>query len=49
VKKKDGTSRLCVDYKRLNKLTTKNKLPLPKIGDFLDHLNIAKIFSKIDL
>jgi hypothetical protein len=38
VKKKDGTSRLCMDYRRLNKLTIKNKFALPRI-DELDHLH----------
>ena len=48
-KKKDGTLRLCVDYKQLNKSTIKNKYPLPRIGDLFDHLRGAKVFSKIDL
>ena len=49
VKKKDGTLRLCIDYKQLNKLTIKNKYPLPKIDDLFDQLKGASIFSKIDL
>jgi len=49
VKKKDGSSRLCVDYKQLNKLTIKNKYPLPRIDDLMDQLNGAVVFSKIDL
>ena len=49
VKKKDGTLRLCVDYRQLNKLTVKNKYPLPRIDDLFDQLNGASIFSKIDL
>jgi hypothetical protein len=49
VKKKDGKLRLCVDYKELNKLTVKNKYPLPRIDDLLDQLRGAKVFSKIDL
>jgi len=49
VKKKDGSSRLCVDYQQLNKLTIKNKYPLPRINDLLDHLRGAAVFSKIDL
>ena len=49
VKKKDGSSRLCVDYRQLNKLTIKNKYPLPRINDLMDHLHGAAVFSKIDL
>ena len=49
VKKKDGTLRLCVDYRQLNKLTVKNKYPLPRIDDLFDQLKYASIFSKIDL
>ena len=49
VKKKDGTLWLCVDYRQLNKLTVKNKYPLPKIEDLFDQLKGASIFSKIDL
>jgi len=49
VKKKDGSSRLCVDYRQLNKLTIKNKYPLPRIDDLLDQLKGARVFSKIDL
>jgi len=49
VKKKDGSSRLCVDYRQLNKLTIKNKYPLPRIDDLLDQLKGAWVFSKIDL
>ena len=49
VKKKDDSSRLCVDYCQLNKMTIKNKYPLPKIDDLLDQLRGAAVFSKIDL
>jgi hypothetical protein len=47
--KKDGTQRLCVDYRALNKVTVKNKYPLPKIDDMFDQLRGACVFSKIDL
>ena len=49
VKKKDGTLRLCIDYRQLNKLTVKNKYPLPIIDDLFDQLKGASILSKIDL
>ena len=49
VKKKDGTLRLCIDYRQLNKLTIKNKYPLTRIDDLFDQLKGASIFSKIDL
>ena len=49
VKKKDGTLRFCVDYRRLNKITKKDVYPLPRIDDALDHLCHAKYFSSMDL
>jgi hypothetical protein len=49
VRKKDGTLRLCIDYRKLNQVTIKNKYPLPRIDDLFDQLKCAKVFSKIDL
>nr|ABA97610.1 retrotransposon protein, putative, Ty3-gypsy subclass [Oryza sativa Japonica Group] len=49
VKKKDGSMRMCVDYRSLNEVTIKNKYPLPRIDDLFDQLKGAKVFSKIDL
>ncbi|KAK1626116.1 hypothetical protein QYE76_000431, partial [Lolium multiflorum] len=49
VDKKDGASRLCTDYRKLNDVTIKNKYPLPKIEDLFDQLTGATVFSKIDL
>jgi hypothetical protein len=49
VKNKDGTLRLCIDYRKLNKKTIKNKYPLPRIDDLFDQLRGASIFSNIDL
>jgi hypothetical protein len=49
MKKKYKTLRLCIDFKQLNKVTVKNKYPLPRIDDLFDQLKDAKIFSKIDL
>jgi hypothetical protein len=49
VDKRDSTIRLCVDYRKLNEVTIKNKYPLPKSEDLFDQLNGSKVFSKIDL
>jgi len=49
LKKKDGTDRLCVDYRPLNKKTIRNKYPLPNITELFEQLKGAKIFSKLDL
>lgn len=48
-KKKDGSIRLCVDYRGLNRVTKKSRYPLPRIDELLDRLSRAKIFSKLDL
>ena len=45
VKKKDGTMRLCIDFRQLNKATVKNKYPLPRIDDLFDQLRGVKILS----
>jgi hypothetical protein len=47
--KKDGTQRMCMDYRALNEVTIKNKYPLPWIDDLFDQLRGACVFSKIDL
>ncbi|NAW44950.1 RNA-directed DNA polymerase [Salmonella sp. gx-f4] len=49
VRKKDGTMRMCIDYRQLNKVTIKNKYLLPRIDDLFDQLKGAKVFSKNDL
>ena len=48
-KKKDGTLRLCIDYRGLNHVTAKNKYPIPRIDELLDRLHGSKVFTKIDL
>src|SRR3954462_8080422 len=48
-KKKDGTMRLCIDYRKLNAVTVKNKYPMPRINDLFDQLGEARYFLKIDL
>ncbi|KAK8610101.1 hypothetical protein V6N13_026645 [Hibiscus sabdariffa] len=49
VKKKDSTMRLCIDYRQLNRVTIKNKYPLPRIEDLFDQSRDASVFSKFDL
>jgi hypothetical protein len=49
VKKKDGTMRMCIDYRALNRITVKNSYPLPRVDELFDRLQGARYFSKIDL
>jgi hypothetical protein len=49
VQKKDGSQRMCVDYRSLNDVTVKNKYPLPRIEDLFNRMRSASVFSKIDL
>ena len=49
MKKKDKTLHLCIDYRQLNRVTIKNRYPLPRIDDLFDQLRGAQVYSKIDL
>jgi hypothetical protein len=49
IRKKDGSWRLCIDYRQLNKATIKNQYPLPRIDDLFDQMKGVTVFSKIDL
>ena len=48
-KKKEKTLRLCIDYRQMNRVTVKNRYPLPRIDDLFDKLRGARVYSKIDL
>ncbi|GJS95355.1 putative reverse transcriptase domain-containing protein [Tanacetum coccineum] len=49
VKKKDGSFQMCIDYRKLNNLTVKNRYPLSRIDDLFDQLQRSRVYSKIDL
>jgi hypothetical protein len=49
IQKKDGSQRMCVDYRTLIDVTVKNKCPLPRIEDLFDQMRSARVFSKIEL
>nr|GEU97350.1 hypothetical protein [Tanacetum cinerariifolium] len=49
VKKKDGSLRMCIDYRELNKINVKNRYPVPRIDDLFDQLQRSRVYSKIDL
>ena len=49
MKKKDGTLRMCIDYRQINMVTVKKKYPLSGIEDLFDQLKGASVFSKVDL